>query len=88
MTSCLSCSPSHVQDGLTALHIASSEGLDQIVELLLRREADVNHQIEVRLLMLVCVCSFMRSVIFFKAIAGSVNNMNKIIIATGYNHGT
>ena len=63
MTSGLSCSPSHVQDGQTALYIACKNGHDQIVELLLRREANVNHQIEVRLLVLVCVCSSMRSVI-------------------------
>ena len=51
----LSCSSLHVQTGQTALYIASLEGHDQIVELLLRREADVNHQIKVRPLMLVCV---------------------------------
>ena len=62
------------------MYTASGFGRDQIVELLLRREANVNHQSKVRLLMLVCVCSFMRSVV--NAIAGNVNNMNKIIIAT------
>ena len=56
MTSGLSCSPLHVQDGLTALYIASYFGHDQIVELLLRREANVNHQTKVRRLMLV-VCA-------------------------------
>jgi len=56
MTSDLSCSPLHVQTGLTGLFLASWKGHVQIVELLLRREADVNHQIKVRLLMLVCVC--------------------------------
>ena len=66
MTSGLSCSPLHVQDGQTALHIASWFGHDQIVEFLLRREADVNHQMSVRLLSSVCVCSFTRSVIFFQ----------------------
>ena len=44
-----------LQDGQTALFAASRKGHDQIVELLLRREADVNHQTNVRLLMLVCV---------------------------------
>ena len=83
MTSGLSCSPSHVQIGLTALYIASFKGHDQIVGLLLRREANVNHQTKVRPPVLVCVWSFMRSVIFFfNAIAGSMNNMNKSIIAT------
>ena len=55
MISGLSCSPLHVQDGETALFLASLKGHDQIVELL-RREADVNHQTKVRPLMLVCVC--------------------------------
>ena len=55
MTSDLSCFPLHVQDGRTALYIASWKGHDRIVELLLKREADVNHQKEVRLLLLVCV---------------------------------
>ena len=56
MTSGLSCSPLHVQDGKTALYIASWNGHDHIVELLLRREANVNHQTKVRPLMLVlCV---------------------------------
>ena len=57
MTSGLSCSPLHVQDGQTALYIGCKQGHDQIVELLLRREADVNHQTKVRPLMLVYVCS-------------------------------
>ena len=48
MTSDLSYSPLHVQDGQTALFIASYNGHDQIVELLLRREANVDHQTEVR----------------------------------------
>ena len=47
--------PYHVQDGQTALYIACKEGHDQIVELILKKEADVNHQTKVRLLMLVCV---------------------------------
>ena len=50
MTSGVSCSPLNVQDGETALFIASSFGHDKIVELLLRREADVNHQTKVSLL--------------------------------------
>ena len=41
----------YVQDGQTALYIASKEGRDQIVELLLRRDANVNHQTKVSLLM-------------------------------------
>ena len=44
-----------LQDGQTALFAASRKGHDRIVELLLRREADVNHHTKVRLLMLVCV---------------------------------
>ena len=56
MTSGLSCSPLHVQTAQTALYIASWKGHDQIVELLLRREANVNHQTKVRRLMLLCVC--------------------------------
>ena len=55
MTSGLSFSSLHVQDGQTALYIASRKGHDQIVELLLKREAEVNHQTNVRLLMLVGV---------------------------------
>ena len=66
MTSGLSCSPLHVQGGQTALYIASKKGYDQIVELLLRREADVNHQTKVRPLMLVCVCAppLVRSILY------------------------
>ena len=63
MTSGPSCSPLHVQNGKTALYIASLNGHDQIVELLLRREADVNHQTKVRLLMLVC-CTVSDIVLF------------------------
>ena len=55
MTSDPSCSPLHVQDGQTALYIACKNSHDQIVELLLKKEADVNHQTKVRPLMLVCV---------------------------------
>ena len=55
MTSGLSYSPLHVQDGQTALYNASWKGHDQIVNLLLGREANVNHQTKVRSLMLVCV---------------------------------
>ena len=55
MTSDLSYFPLHVQDGQTALYIACKNGHDQIVELLLKKEADVNHQTKVRPLMLVCV---------------------------------
>ena len=56
MTSGLSCSLLHVQDGQTALYIACEKGHDQIVELLLRRKANVNHQTKVGPLMLVYVC--------------------------------
>ena len=55
MTFDLSCSPLHEQDGETALFMASRNGHDQIVEFLLKKEADVNHQKKVRLLTLVCV---------------------------------
>ena len=44
--------PLDVQTGQTALFIACKEGHDQIVEFLLRREADVNHQTKVRPLMI------------------------------------
>ena len=60
--------PLHVQDGRTPLYIASWKGHGQILELLLGREADVNHQTKVKPLMLVCVhvcvCSFTRSDFF------------------------
>ena len=56
MISGLSCSSLHVQDGQTALFIASRKGHGQIVELLLRREANVNHQTKVRRLLLLCMC--------------------------------
>ena len=46
------CSPLYVQDGQTALFIASKGGRDPIVELLLRRDANVNYQNKVRHLML------------------------------------
>ena len=41
--------PPPLQDGQTALYIASWKGHDWIVELLLRRGADANHQKKVRL---------------------------------------
>ena len=78
MTSALSCSPLHVQDGQTALYITSWNGHDQIVELLLRREADVNHQTKVRPLMLVYACSFMRSVVFFNVRSACIT-MSEVI---------
>jgi len=44
----------HVQDGQTALYVASSNGHDRIVEELLKRQVDVNHQMKVGILLL-CV---------------------------------
>ena len=64
MTSGLSFSSLHVQDGQTALYIASRKGHDQIVELLLKREAEVNHQTNVRLVMLVGVPRTLYTVLF------------------------
>ena len=55
--------PYHVQTGQTELYIASWKGHDQIVELLLKKEVDVNHQKKVRPLMLVCV--FLNEKCFF-----------------------
>ena len=40
----------NVQNGLTAVYVASYKGHDQILGLLLRRKADVNLQTEVRFL--------------------------------------
>ena len=48
----LSTFPLHVQDRQTALTTASRSGHDHIVEELLRRDANVNHQEEVRILKL------------------------------------
>ena len=45
----------HLQDGQTTLYVASDNGHDQVVELLLGRGADVNHQTKVRILLLVCL---------------------------------
>ena len=67
-----------VQTAQTALYIASRKGHDQIVELLLRREVNVNHQTKVRSPMLVCVCSSMRSVIFFNVKTTCIT-MSKVI---------
>ena len=39
----------HVQDGQTALFLASRNGHAQVAKLLLRREADVSHHTKVRL---------------------------------------
>ena len=44
----------HVQDGQTALYVASKNGHDRIVEELLKRQVDLNHQTKVRSLLL-CV---------------------------------
>ena len=49
----LSCSPLYVQDGQTALYIAAKEGHTQVAEVLLSREANVNHQTKVKLILLV-----------------------------------
>ena len=48
----------HVQDGQTPLFVSSYKGHDQIVELLLRREANVNYRTKVRLFILVCMSFF------------------------------
>jgi len=47
----------HVQDGQTALHVASRKGHDRIVEELLKRQVDLNHQTKVRSLLL---CTFLQ----------------------------
>ena len=47
----------HVQDGQTALYVASKNGHDRIVEELLKRQVDVNHQMKVRSLLL---CMFLQ----------------------------
>ena len=47
----MTCSPLYVQDNQTPLFIACRKGHDRIVELLLMRKADVNHQAKVRLFM-------------------------------------
>lgn len=44
------CSPLHVQDGQTALYIASNNGHGEIVKLLLKREADLDHETKVSVL--------------------------------------
>ena len=67
----------HVQTGQTPLYIASWEGHDQIVELLLKKEADVNHQIKVRLLLLACV--FLHEERFF-------NIKNNLWLGYKHNH--
>ena len=47
----------HVQDGRTALYVASKHGHDRIVEELLKRQVDLNHQTKVRSLLL---CMFLQ----------------------------
>jgi len=42
----------HVQDGQTVLYVASWNGHDRIVEELLKRQVDLNHQTKVRSLLL------------------------------------
>ena len=84
----LSYSPLYVQDGETALYNASSNGQGQIVEFLLRREANVNHQTRVSLFVLVCMCSFTRSVIFFNVKYTCIYNheMSSYDNRLGYKH--
>ena len=45
------------QDGQTALYVASKKGYSKIVEALLNREADVNHQTKVMFLMPLVFCT-------------------------------
>ena len=45
------CSSLHVQDGQTALYIASNNGHGEIVKLLLKREADMDHETKVSVFM-------------------------------------
>jgi len=52
-TSVLFLSLLHIQNGQTALFIASKKGHTEVTELLLRRDADVNHHTKVRLILLV-----------------------------------
>ena len=60
----MTCSPLYLQDGQTALVIASKKGHDQIVELLLMRKADVNHQTKVRLFMSsVCILPLLHRIV-------------------------
>ena len=47
----------HVQDGRTALYVASKHGHDGIVEELLKRQVDLNHQTKVSSLLL---CMFLQ----------------------------
>ena len=45
------------QDGQTALYVASKKGYNKIVEALLNREADVNHQTKVMFFMPLIFCT-------------------------------
>jgi len=54
----------HVQDGRTALYVASKNGHDCIVEELLKRQVDLNHQTKVRILLL-CVFLQYSSIIMY-----------------------
>ena len=44
----------HIQDGRTSLFMASQNGHQDVVQLLIKHDADVNHAMEVCM----CVCMF------------------------------
>jgi len=48
----------HVQDGRTALYVASKNGHDRIIEELLKRQVDLNHQRKVRSLLLCVILQY------------------------------
>ena len=51
----------HIQDGWTSLMSASDNGHQDVVQLLIKHDADVNHADEV--CMCVCIFSFLFSVV-------------------------